>query len=78
MALQSSTSLAPSWSRMRSSTSPAAASEAWPSGAPRLRRRVAVSLACISSVEPARLTPAESAPSTFTSNQLSMERATNW
>ena len=43
-----------------------------------LRARAAVSLPCVSSVARARLTPAVSAPSTRTSNQLSIERETNW
>ena len=63
---------------MRSNTSPAVASEVCDSCALRLRARVAVSLTCISNVALAKLTPAASAPSTLTSNQLSMERETNW
>jgi hypothetical protein len=39
---------------------------------------LARSLASVSSVERPRLRPASSAPSTLTSNQLSIERETNW
>ena len=77
-AFQSTTSVAPNWSRMRSSTKPAAASGTWATWALALRVLAAMSVASESSDTRARLTPADSAPSTFTSNQLSMERVTNW
>ncbi len=71
-------SVAPNWSRMRSSTRPAAASGTCASWLLALRVLAARSLAMVSSVTRARLTPALRAPSTLTSNQLSMERETNW
>ena len=77
-AFHSTTSVAPSWSRMRSSTSPAAASETCATWLLALRVLAAMSPASESSDTRARFTPADSAPSTFTSNQLSMERVTNW
>ena len=63
---------------MRSSTTPDAASGTCASWLLAPRVLVARSLAMVSSVTRARLTPAVNAPSTFTSNQLSMERETNW
>ena len=74
----STTSLAPSWSRMRSSTNPAPASDTSPSWVLALRVLLAMSLAMASRVTLAKFTPAVSAPSTLTSNQLSIERETNW
>ena len=74
----STTSSADNWSRMRSSVKPAAASgvlDSWPLAT---RVRLARSLARASRVERPRLSPASSAVSTLTSNQLSMERDTNW
>ena len=75
---QSTMSEAPNWSLMRSSTSPAAASGTWASWVLDSRVLVAMSAPMVSSVTRARLTPDESAPSTRTSNQLSIERDTNW
>jgi len=75
---QRMTSVAPSCSRMRSSTRPAAASGTWASCWLAERVLLAMSLAIVSSVTLARFTPALSAPSTLTSNQLSIERDTNW
>ena len=72
------TSLAESCSRMRSSTSPAAASGTWASCTLAVRAWVVMSSAMESRDTRARFTPATSAPSTLTSNQLSMDRVTNW
>ncbi|MNV47518.1 hypothetical protein D3C71_1393880 [compost metagenome] len=63
---------------MRSSSKPAAASGTWVSDSLAVRVLCAMSLATVSSVTLARFTPADSAPSTLTSNQLSIERETNW
>src|SRR6218665_885075 len=77
-AFHSTMSVAPIWSRRRSSASPAAASGTWASWVAALRVLATMSAASESSDTWARLTPADNAPSTFTSNQLSMERVTNW
>ena len=77
-AFHSTTSVAPSWSRMRSSASPTVADEPWATCALTVRVLAAMSAACDSSDTRARFTPATSAPSTFTSNQLSIDRVTNW
>ena len=70
--------MAPRWSRIRSSASPTVADEPWATWALAVRVLAAMSAACDSSDTRARLTPATSAPSTFTSNQLSIDRVTNW
>jgi hypothetical protein len=76
--VQRITSLASSWSRMRSSTRPALVSGTCASCALAPRVLAARSSVSESSVARPRFRPASSAPSTLTSNQLSMERATNW
>jgi hypothetical protein len=76
--VQSTTSLASSWSRMRSSCRPALASGTCGqlrAGAAGLGGQVVGQR--IERGAP-RFRPASSAPSTLTSNQLSIERATNW
>ena len=71
-------SLAPSCSRSRSSGSVARASGSDDNSPAEERALFARSPPKVSSVTRPRLRPASSAPSTFTSNQLSIERETNW
>ena len=77
-ALHSTTSLADKLSRNRSSASPAVASGASANWVAAWRVLLAKSVASVSSVTRPRFRPASSAPSTCTSNQLSIERETNW
>ena len=71
-------SLADSCSRSRSSESGSADDALSPRRSAASRVLVARSLTMASIVPRPRLRPASSAPSTLTSNQLSIERDTNW
>ena len=78
VALHSTMSLAPSCSPRRSRLSAAEESEVPESWAAAVRVLFPRSFASVSRAVRPRLSPAVSAPSTFTSNQLSIERETNW
>ena len=75
---QRMTSYTSSCSRRRSSTSPAMTSGLFCSCWAAVRVLLASSVDKVSSEVRPRLSPASSAPSTLTSNQLSIERETNW